>query len=252
MLIEGVAIVLLAVLVAGLLRSHARVLSALYQQGMPAGGEARIPQPVPMSKRPVPVATDIVGVTPNDETVSISLGNGVDTLLAFLSGGCSVCGELWAGAPAGEEALPDRTRLVVVTASPDQESPSRVRRLADPGVTVVMSTDAWQDYRVPAAPYFVLVEGTGRIAGEGSAQSWRQVASLMGTASGDAEAARGPREERVDDELAAAGILPGDPRLHQPGIGPADGRGANPDPTRRLEGRPFYPTRRLEGRLGGD
>ncbi len=86
MLIEGVAIVLLAVLVAGLLRSHARVLSALYQQGTPAGGEARIPQPAAISKRPLPVATDIVGVTPNDETVSISLGTGVDTLLAFLSG----------------------------------------------------------------------------------------------------------------------------------------------------------------------
>jgi hypothetical protein len=60
----------------------------------------------------------------------------------------------------------------------------------------------------------------------------------MGSAGGDAEAARGPREERVDDELAAAGILPGDPRLHHPGIGPGHGRGANPDPTRRLEGRP--------------
>src|SRR5439155_1330022 len=209
-------------LVAGLLRSHARVLSALYQQGMPAGGQARIPQPVPISKRPLPVATDIVGVTPNDETVSISLGNGVDTLLAFLSGGCSVCGELWAGAPAGEEALPDRTRLVVVTASPDRESPSRVRRLAEPGVTVVMSTDAWQDYRVPAAPYFVLVEGTGRIAGEGSAQSWRQVASLMGTASGDPEAARGagrccPRRPRP--------ARPGPPPARRPRRGAGSDRG---------------------------
>ena len=235
--IEGVAIVLLAVLVAGLLRSHARVLSALYQQGIPAGGEARLPQPVPISKRPVPVAIDIVGVTPNDETVSISVATGVETLLAFLSGGCPVCGELWAGAPSGESALPDRTRLVVVTSSPDRESPSRVRRLAPPGVTVVMSTDAWQDYRVPGAPYFVLVDGTGRIAGEGAARSWRQVASLMGTATGDAETARGPREERVDDELAAAGILPGDPRLHYPGIGTTHGHGANPDPARRLEGR---------------
>jgi hypothetical protein len=221
-LIEGVAIVLLAVLVAGLLRSHARVLSALYQQGTPAGPEARIPQPVQISKRPLPVATDVVGVTPNDETVSISVGTGVDTLLAFLSGGCSVCGELWAGAPAGESALPDRTRLVVVTASPDRESPSRVRRLAAPGVTVVMSSDTWEDYRVPGAPYFVLVERTGRIAGEGSAQSWRQVASLIGTARGDAEAARGPREGRVDDELAAAGILPGDPRLYHPRISTGD------------------------------
>jgi hypothetical protein len=172
----------------------------------------------------------VVGVTPNDETVSISVGTGVDTLLAFLSGGCSVCGELWAGAPSGEMALPDRTRLVVVTASPDRESPSRLRRLAPPGVTVVMSTDTWQDYRVPAAPWFVLVDGAGGVAGEGSAQSWSQVASLMGTASGDAGAARGRREERVDEELAAAGILPGDPRLHYPGI-------AASDQTRRLEGR---------------
>ncbi|HEY2667148.1 MAG TPA: hypothetical protein VGK51_09940 [Actinomycetota bacterium] len=233
-MIQGVAIVLLAVLVAGLLRSHARILTALYQQGTPAGGAAGIPQPVQISKRPLPVATDIVGVTPDDETVSISVGAGVDTLLGFLSGGCSVCGELWAGAPAGESALPDRTRLVVVTASPDRESPSRVRRLAGPGVTVVMSTDTWEDYRVPAAPYFVLVDGNGRIAGEGSARSWDQVASLMGTASDDAEAARqaskGPREDRVDDELAAAGILPGDPRLYHPTI-------ANPDVTRTLEGR---------------
>jgi hypothetical protein len=234
--IEGVAIVLLGVLVAGLLRSHARILAALYQQGTPVGTQggdgARIPQPVSISKGPEPVATDLVGVTPNDETVSISVGAGVDTLLAFLSGGCSVCGELWGGAPAGESALPDRTRLVVVTASPDRESPSRVRRLAAPGVTVVMSTDAWQDYRVPGAPYFVLVDGTGRIAGEGSAQSWRQVGSLMGAATGDAGrdagGARGQREERVDGELAAAGILPGDPRLHHPSIAGTHPATSNP------------------------
>jgi hypothetical protein len=230
--IEGVAIVLLAVLVAGLLRSHARILTALYQQGTPVGGGERIPQPVSISKRPErpggPVATDIAGVTPNDETVSISVGTGVDTLLAFLSGGCSVCGELWGGVPSGESALPDRTRLVIVTASPDRESPSGVRRLAAPGTAVVMSTDAWQDYRIPGAPYFVLVDGTGRIAGEGSAQSWRQVASLMGTANGDAQPARGPREGRVDDELAAAGILPGDTRLYHPGIAAPHPRGPAP------------------------
>jgi hypothetical protein len=219
--IEGVAIVLLAVLVAGLLRSHARILTALYQQGTPAVDEPRIPQPVSISRRPEPVATDVVGVTPDDETVSISVAAGVDTLLAFLSGGCSVCSELWAGAPSGESVLPDRTRLVVVTASPDRESPSRVRRLAPSGVTVVMSTDTWQDYRVPAAPYFVLVDGTGRVAGEGSAQSWSQVAALMGTATGDAEADRGRREDKVDDELAAAGILPGDARLYHPSISTA-------------------------------
>ena len=76
-----------------------------------------------------------------------------------------------------------------------------------------MSSDAWQDYRVPGAPYFVLVDGaTGRIAGEGSAQTWHQVASLMGSAGGDAS----PRERLVDAELGAAGILPGDPWLYHP------------------------------------
>src|SRR5204862_7521863 len=105
--IEGVAIVLLAVLVAGLLRSHARVLSALSQQGMPAGAGARAPQPLPISKRgerPVPGATDIVGVTPNDETVSISVGTGVDTLLAFLSGGGRSAAVFWAVPPPGGPA----------------------------------------------------------------------------------------------------------------------------------------------------
>jgi len=76
-----------------------------------------------------------------------------------------------------------------------------------------MSSDAWQDYRVPGAPYFVLVDGaTGRIAGEGSAQTWHQVTSLMGSAGGDAS----PRERLVDAELGAAGILPGDPWLYHP------------------------------------
>jgi hypothetical protein len=229
--IEGVAIALLGVLVAGLLRSHARVLTALYQQGTPVDGATRPaggPQPVSISKRPDRLATDLVGVTPNDETLSISVGAGVDTLLAFLSADCEVCGELWGGALGGESMLADRTRLVVVTASPDRESPSRVRRLAAPGVTVVMSSDAWEDYRVPGAPYLVLVDGAGRIAGEGSATSWSHVASLMGTADGDGPARGGKREERVDDELAAAGILPGDPRLYHPGIAPRPGNGVPP------------------------
>lgn len=221
---EGVAIALLAVLVAGLLRSHARILNALSQQGAPVPSGPSIPQPVAIGRRPERTGTDLVGVTPADGAVSVSVASGVDTLLAFLTGGCPVCGELWSTANSGGSALPDRTRLVVVTASPDRESPSRIRRLAPVGLAVVMSSDAWEDYRVPGAPYFVLVEGaTGRIAGEGSAQSWAQVASLVASAAGDGaghgrgpDGPRGPRESRVDAELAAAGIHPGDPRLYHP------------------------------------
>jgi hypothetical protein len=86
-----------------------------------------------------------------------------------------------------------------------------------------MSTEAWGDYRVPVSPYFILVDGpTGSVAGEGSATSWRQVASLLEQALADAAAAparrpRGSGAERLrraEEELQAAGIQPGHPSLY--------------------------------------
>lgn len=221
---EGVAIALLAVLVAGLLRSHARILSALYRQGLPGAdrprAEAGGPQPGSISRRPGSPAPHVVGVTPDDAAVAVSLGGGVDTLLVFLSGGCATCAELWSGIGDAEQRLPDRTRLVVVTVSPDRESPAKVRELAGHDATVVMSTGAWEDYRVPGSPYLVLIDGaTGRISGEGSARTWDQALSLISDGRGDGPGdSRGRREASVDEELMAAGIVPGDPRLYHPPI----------------------------------
>ncbi|HEX2849346.1 MAG TPA: hypothetical protein VHN98_02280 [Acidimicrobiales bacterium] len=242
--LETVVLVVMVVLVAGLLRSHARILGVLQSLGVDAAtiesGAAPPGAPVPVagptrggSRSPAGglvdaalapsrrgAAVDIVGTTPADETISISVTSPrVDTLLAFLSAGCSTCQGLWDQLRDGEGPdLPDRARLVVVTLSPGEESVSRLERIAPRDVLVVMSSDAWRDYAVPGAPYFIWVSGADRsVKGEGSARSWREVASLLRDAHGDARRAGGrgrAREHDVDSELAAAGILPGDPRLY--------------------------------------
>jgi len=87
---------------------------------------------------------------------------------------------------------------------------------------VVMSSAAWSDYRVPAAPYFVYLEG-GRVYGEGSASGWAQIASLLRDAIHDGRYALGAEEHASDpdDVLTASGIGPGHPSLYP--RGPADG-----------------------------
>ncbi len=130
------------------------------------------------------------------------------------------------GAP-DELGLPDGTRLVVVTKGPDREIPAEVAALAAPGLSVVMSSEAWTDYEVPGSPFFVLVDGrAGRRIGEGVANQLARWPSWCGgrrstpevRATGDVVRAGGidgpARESANDRELTDAGILPGDPSLY--------------------------------------
>ncbi len=239
-----VAVALLGVLVVGLLRSHAEILRQLHALGSgredtaPGVASPAAPADAPFDVRPDVLAPagvtgsrghDLVGVSPAGETALLSvLGAEQDTLVAFLSSGCSTCQGFWDVFGSGADlGLPPGTRLVVVTRGPDDESETTVRRLAPGRVPVLMSTEAWEDYGVPGSPYFVLVDGAaGRVAGEGSASAWEQVVRLCRDASADrgATIARhrdrhpdrgdGPhREARADRELAAAGIVPGHPSL---------------------------------------
>jgi hypothetical protein len=233
--IEAVAIVLLAVLVAGLLRSHAEILRALHRLGVdldrpdPAVGSTD----VVIGPRPSPPRTgdsgsdgqDIVGTDPSGGVVRIAVvGARHDTLIAFLSTGCSTCRAFWDAFRTGaHEPVPGQARLVVVTRGPEAESPGLLADLAPPDVPVVLSTQTWDAYEVPVAPFFVLVDGAeGRIVGEGAGTSWTQVVSLLGQAVAEGAPPRRPRppatdrerEARADQELLAAGIRPGDPRLY--------------------------------------
>jgi hypothetical protein len=220
LVIEAVAIVLLAVLVVGLLRSHAEILRALHDLGVgePVGDDARQAL-APRPRSSDGDATDVTGVTLAGSAVHIGVtGTKHATMLAFLSTTCSACVGLWEGLGAGNVLGDLRdVRLVVVTKGTEAESPARLAQLAPQGITLVQSTEAWEAYGVPVSPYFILVDGTSdEIVGSGSAGSWAQVTSLLGQALADARAVRGGAagEMAADAELRRAGIGPGHPSLY--------------------------------------
>jgi hypothetical protein len=76
---------------------------------------------------------------------------------------------------------------------------------------------------VPGSPYFTLVDGvTARVVGEGTGASWEQVKSLLAHATSDdmgppwsAAGGAAATEARIDRDLLAHGIRPGDPRLYR-------------------------------------
>lgn len=251
--VQTLAIILLGVLVAGLLRSHADILRRLHELGDGAQPDAaaddhgfRVQPGLATPNEGFADAADLSGVTPWDEAIGISvIGTPQRTLLAFLSSGCQTCHTFWDAFADGVAAdLPLGVRLVVVTHSPSDESPGATRDLAGTvDVPVVMSNEAWRDYGVPGSPYFVLVDGpAGRVVGEGAASTWSQVADLIRQAVADAPqpASALPlagtarftsgrdRADRIDRELEAAGIHPGHPSLYGDPVDPAD---APPPPT---------------------
>jgi hypothetical protein len=227
---ETIVLALLVVLVAGLLRSHAEILRRLgppdEARPDPGGG---LPDPPAVVTAHAP--RDIVGTTLGGDAVQVSLGPASPpTLIAFLTSGCAVCGNFWGDLRRGRpEELHDRdARVIVVTRDASHESPSRLADLRpDVDVPVIMSTAAWQAHNVPAAPYFVYVEG-GLVRGEGSATTWKQIASLLRDAEHDARHANGnDRTDRIDEVLEASGIGPGHPSLY-----PDDRHGAEGVPPR--------------------
>jgi hypothetical protein len=213
---ETLLLSVVAIFVVALLRSHAEILRRL-EQLVP---ESQLPQPRETPVRPAR-ALDLEGPTPDGGVRRIILSPGQDTLLAFLSTGCSTCVTLLES--RRDAALPAGLRLVVVAKDVHTERLRLLRPLAD-GTDLVMSTPAWEVYGVPGSPYFVHVDGsTGQIVGEGSASTWPQVVSLILDAA-DAEAEPGNvSRRRIDDTLDAAGIDPGHPSLH-PGAAAASGR----------------------------
>lgn len=184
----------------------------------------------PPEREGFPDGRDLVGVGPTDDAVTVRV-TGVEhrTLVAFLSSTCLTCQRFWdAFQKPAKLGLPRDVRPVVVTKSPGQESAARVAGLAPAKVPVVMTDEAWSAYDVPGSPYFVLVDGrSGRVQGEGTGIDWPQVKGLLTQVTDDDSyateldgrrvskyAADDERERRVDSELLAAGVAPGDVSLY--------------------------------------
>lgn len=250
--VETVLLVLLLVLVAGLLRSNAEILRRLGPPseegadaapanasavapgrlpGSPAASTGLPAAPAAAARAAGAPAAALSGPTPDGDALRLDFGAhpSAPTLLAFLTTGCSTCAGFWEA--LAEPRLPAPVRTVVVAHGPERERPRRLRELAPAGIPVIMSSQAWHDYAVPGAPYFVLIDGT--IRGEGAATSWSALSSLVSDAIEDAREADGgvandgpapasggtARAQRVDRTLEAAGIGPDHPSLY-PGEDP--------------------------------
>ena len=240
----ALAVGALGLLVFGLLRTHAEILRALDRAGISlddSGGRdsAAVSNQsghsvVAGTPDDFEAAHDIVGTVPEAGPTKVAV-TGVThlTLLAFLSSGCRTCKRFWeAFATPGLELPGDDTRLVIVGQDPAHESESALAALVPDGVKAVLSSAAWEDYDVPGAPYFVLVDGAdGRAVGAGSAFEWDQLRQLLDQALNDsglnngsgaskrrsAHRSPGERHRRVDEALLSAGIGPGHPTLYPPG-----------------------------------
>ena len=113
----GLIVLLLGLLVAGLLRSHAEILRKLESlgAGIDVGGhrdEAGHELTLSPTRRVAGAAPDIAGVNPDGEPVVVSTTVGEDPLLiAFLSTTCSSCTMFW-------ENLDQPTRTFRITPAP--------------------------------------------------------------------------------------------------------------------------------------
>jgi len=213
--VETVLLVLLLVLVAGLLRSNAEILRRLGPPGdaATAGVAQPLAAPAPEANGAGGPAPALAGPTPSGDAITLDFatGTGGPMLLAFLTSGCSACAGFWE--TLGEPRLPPGVGIVVVTHGAERERPAALRALAPPGIPVVMSSRAWEDYRIPGSPYFVLVDGA--IRGEGAATTWQALGSLVSDAIEDQRESGGTaRAGAADRKLAAAGIGPEHPSLY--------------------------------------
>ena len=245
--IEAAVLAVLAILVVGLLRSYGDVLRRLHALD---GGQSALPAQPPSAGQALPVpgfptsvgvvapttdaaradwpiGHDVVGTGLAGEVISVSiLGARRDTVLLFLSSGCTGCASFWADL-ANPNPLPTAmSRLIIITKGVAEESPGLLRELCPAGVDLVMSSQAWSDYQVPGSPYVMVVNGaTGRVQGEGSGTSLSQVSGLIRQSLGDVGGsghsgfvvkprADSERESDVDRALLSAGIGPGHPSLY--------------------------------------
>ena len=235
-LVIGLAllVVLLGILVAGLLRSHADILRRLETMGSGIGADEQGHGQLTLTKKPEAVMHHLVeGISPDGEPIVMSLGTGDDpTLVAFLSTTCSTCTPFWDGLESSVMYFGGRRhRVVAVTLGESEESPTRAKSMANPGLDVVMSSQTWADFEVPGAPYFALIEaGSNRVIGEGTAMTFPSLEEFLTDATNDQEWDLGresfvdSEESRIDADLKRAGIHPGDPRLYpEPGDISEDG-----------------------------
>jgi hypothetical protein len=128
-------------------------------------------------------AEDLVGEDPTGRPIEVRLG-ALDgpVLLCFLHVRCDGCQEFWSGLGGGQGSELGSISVVAVTKGADSVDRDEVAAAAAgaTGVPVVMSEEAWADYRVTGYPFFVLVDPLARtVVAETVGFGWPDVRSMI-------------------------------------------------------------------------
>lgn len=118
-------------------------------------------RPIPTYRdHPATSPIDVEGVDPAGEPAHIPVvGCPGPNLLLFLSSTCLGCRDLWEGTVELGRSIPPGVRITIVTKGPEHEDRGSIVALAPPGTRTVMSSQAFDDYRVGGPPFLVLVTG---------------------------------------------------------------------------------------------
>ena len=120
-------------------------------------------RPIPTSVGPPSTRPrDVLGQTPDGASCRVEVVEAAaPVVLLFLSAACLGCLDLWEGLGPLRAGLAGAARLAVVTRSPCDEDASAIAALAvgaPAGVVVVMSSEAFGDYRVAGPPFLVVAD----------------------------------------------------------------------------------------------
>ena len=216
--IETLLLVSISVLVAGMLRTHGEILKALNLGPEESVMDASPPPqpPANVDERLFAPAADITGENLERTPLTVTMRGTQNTLLGFLTSGCLACVRFWdaLSSPDNGLDLPAGARLILVTKDVGEESLAKLRNLAPSAYPVVMSSQAWVDYDVPGAPYFVWINGpSATVRGVGSSDKIEGVLNLLRDQLNE-EALPDASADRDERELLAAGITPGHPSLY--------------------------------------
>jgi hypothetical protein len=125
-------------------------------------------KPIPTyTGHPTTTPHDIVGLAPDGTPCRIDVVEAAaPALLLFLSAACLGCRDLWEGLRSLRAGLAGAARVVVVTRDLGEESPDAITALAGEaplvdGIDLVMTSEAYHDYRVTGPPFLTVVAADG-------------------------------------------------------------------------------------------
>jgi methylamine dehydrogenase accessory protein MauD len=153
----------------------ARQIGLLHRRLAPAGARMEAIGPVIGELAPAIDATDLAG-----RRVTLGAARGRQTLVVFLSPGCSACGDLMPAVRSLRRSERKRLDLVLVSVNEEESANRRyvsAHRLE--GISYVSSKEIGRQFQIAGPPYAVLVGPDGRVQAKGLANHLEHLESLL-------------------------------------------------------------------------